>query len=168
MVQKYEWDFNNVHLICTNHNCQQKLEENQKAWLLNMAPVEGLKWLTISNINKSASIADLMQLNPYEDAKSGEKYLINTMIDQLQHTTFSISQFLLALNIQGLGNITAKLWEASECGLELCNQIYDNEPNLETKLSNTIKNKPVSHLILTEYKDYFCSCYNLIKKPTYS
>lgn len=120
------WD--SVDLVCDNINCKQKENEDIKAVCTNLAPVEGLGWKTInkflSNIN---NIEDLLNISKFYDVENpnSEKGLFNIMLDKLQYGKFTISQFLLSLNIPGLGKIGVKAWEDSKNAIKYIQNIIN-------------------------------------------
>lgn len=126
---KLEWD--SVNLVCKNPKCSNKNKENLKAWLLNVAPIDGLGWLTIdkclSDTDYIYNVFDLFNYKEnlyYKDAKPNtEKYLFNLMLDKLDKPT-TVSQFILGLNIPGIGKIGAKALENYSNVRGLFNEIY--------------------------------------------
>lgn len=121
-----ELEWNSVNLVCNNTSCINKTNEDLKAWCMNLAPIEGLGWKTIIKCLESSyykfhyenvlfNVNNIMKLEqePGITYGKGEKGMFNKMLDILQNGNFTVSQFLLALNIPGLGKISAKRWEES-------------------------------------------------------
>lgn len=102
-----------VNLVCSNINCSNSDDEKLKAWVTNIAPVEGLGWKTFRKL-LFPTITTIQELykqrkNLYYtiDKETSEKALFNKVLDKLVQPV-SISQFILALNIPGIGKISAK------------------------------------------------------------
>lgn len=174
---KLEWD--SVNLVCNNPNCNHIENERLKAWCMNLAPIDGLGWKTITKClensyyryhydNKRFDMFDIMNLEqiPGVTYGKGEQGTFNQMLDILQHGTFKLSQFLLALNIPGLGKISAKRWEEAGNARYLCDCIatctiysFDSEYD---QLLTIIQDKNVVNSLLNEYNKHFRECYELI------
>lgn len=177
--QKLVWDTNKVNLICVNENCCQKNKEDLKAWCMNLAPVEGLGWKTIEKVLKfpvsamnnlvdDVTIDDLFNINPIPGVTygHGEQGSFNQMIDILQNGKFTVSQFLLALNIPGLGKISAKRWEESKNAIKyldyVANTSMDYDQNF-VALTEIVQDKNVVFSLRTTYHDKFSKYYNMLK-----
>lgn len=178
---KLEWD--SVNLICSNSECINKLEENLKAWCMNLAPIDGLGWKTIKKVlsdsyysyhydNIVFNVEKIMSLEqePGIVYGKGERGMFNKMLDILQNGKFTVSQFLLALNIPGLGKISAKRWEESNYAWKLieyiiCSEydiIYETDKEYQ-QLVGIIQDKNTVNSILNEYKNYFRDCYYFVE-----
>lgn len=179
--QMFMWDENHVNLVCVNEHCSQKENEQLKAICMNLAPVDGLGWKTINKcmndmfyeyhdyrFNTIEDILDAEEI-PGVTNGHGERGLFNYMLSILQRGTFTVSQFLLALNIPGLGKIGAKRWEESQNAIELLNYIVNtNEINMFDQncvdLANIIQDKNVvKSFYSVEYHNRFKTYYNLLK-----
>ena len=179
------WD--GVNLVCANPMCANQRVERVKSWVMNVAPIDGLGWVTIQKyldnspwFNKQTiNISSLYKIarNPLarnHSVKSGsEADLFNKMLDKLCGP-ITISQFLLALKIPGLGKIGAKAVENAEnakIAFEsiLCSK-YDNTVNFDYDLGGSdniwaklLQDKNVAESLYTKYRQYFIDCYNLVK-----
>lgn len=179
------WD--GVNLVCVNPMCENQGVERVKSWVMNVAPIDGLGWVTIQKcldnfpwFNKQIiSVSNLYKIarNPLarnQSVKSGsEADLFNKMLDKLCGP-ITISQFLLALKIPGLGKIGAKAVENAENAKIAFESIltskysepldfeYDlgGEQNIWAKL---LQDKNVAKSLYTIYREYFVSSYNLVK-----
>lgn len=176
-----------VNLICSNPNCKNIGTERIKAWVMNIAPIDGLGWATIQKyleispwiVNPVNDVFDLYEVARNDLARNhhvkpnSEADLFNKMLDKLCGPII-ISQFLLALNIPGLGKIGAKAIENAESAKIAFESIltskYNNTLNFETDLcgnqniwAKLLQDKNVAKSLYTEYRDYFIKCYNLVK-----
>lgn len=179
------WD--GVNLVCANPMCANQETERIKSWVTNVAPIDGLGWATIQKcldispwINKQIiSVSNLYEVarNPLarnHSVKSGsEADLFNKMLDKLCGP-ITISQFLLALKVPGLGKVGAKAVENAENAKIAFESIltskysepldfdYDlcGEQNIWAKL---LQDKNTAKSLYTTYRDYFVDCYNLVK-----
>lgn len=179
------WD--GVNLVCANPMCANQRVERVKSWVMNVAPIDGLGWVTIQKyfdnspwFNKQIiSVSNLYKIarNPlarnYSVKSGSEADLFNKMLDKLCGP-ITISQFLLALKIPGLGKIGAKAVENAENAKIAFESIltskysepldfeYDlcGEQNIWAKL---LQDKNVAKSLYTTYREYFISSYNLVK-----
>lgn len=173
-----EWD--GVNIICPNPDCNNINNERLKAWVMNIAPIDGLGWATIKKIqnfyfkdaNTVEKLMDVAHSN-VRIAATGEKELFNKMLNKLCEPV-SVSCFLLALKIPGLGKIGAKNVEKAENAKIAFESIltskYDNTLDFEMGLCGSqniwtklLQDTSVAKSLYTEYRDYFIKCYNLIK-----
>lgn len=179
------WD--GVNLVCSNPNCGNVADEKLKAWVTNIAPVEGIGWKTIKKcldispwipfpVNTLEDLYNVVN-NPlarnHHVKPNSEADLFNQVLDRLGGP-ISISQFLLALKIPGLGKIGAKAVENAENAKIAFESIltskysepldfeYDlcGEQNIWAKL---LQDKNVAKSLYTTYREYFVSSYNLVK-----
>lgn len=169
------WDENHVHLCCNNSKCVQKENEDLKAICLNLAPVDGLGWKTINKIfNNNFYYAHNYSFNDIEDllnaekipgvvSNKGESGMFNLMLSKLQNDKFTVSQFLLSLNIPGLGKISAKRWEDSKNALNYFECIISGVMKHHDKIVKIVQDKNVVASLYTIYKDKFTKYYNLLK-----
>lgn len=169
------WDGPN--LVCSNPNCKHISHELVKAWVTNIAPIDGFGWKTFEKLmnetgNTFESVTDLYDCAHdksvyFMNVKEGsEKDLWNKTFNKLLGP-ITISQFLLALKIPGLGKIGAKKVEDSENAMiafqsVLCFKGDDfcGKDNVWAKLLQDVN---VASSLYNEYRDYFISCYNLVK-----
>lgn len=169
------WDGPN--LVCSNPNCKHISHELVKAWVTNIAPIDGFGWKTFEKLmNESGytfeNVTDLYDCAHdksvyYMNVKEGsEKDLWNKTFNKLLGP-ITISQFLLALKIPGLGKIGAKKVENAENAMiafqsVLCFKGGDfcGKDNVWAKLLQDVN---VASSLYNEYRDYFISCYNLVK-----
>lgn len=173
---KLEWD--SVHLICSNPNCSHKNKQQLKAWIMNLAPVKGIGWTTIEKaMTNSFYIDNHTEINiksltdrtvkPIPNVKFGYGELggWNEVLYKLQNDKFTVSQFLLALNIPGLGKIGAKAFEDYPNSTNLLDTISKLEYDFELfhKVSKIFQDKSIAYALLYDYHNHFESCYNLIK-----
>lgn len=179
---KLNWDGPN--LVCSNLSCRNKSSEQIKAWVMNVAPIDGLGWTTIQKsldispwiVKPINNIFDLYEVARNSLARNhhvkpnSEADLFNKMLDKLCGP-ITISQFLLALKIPGLGKIGAKAVENAENAKIAFESIltsrssdfdYDlcGNQNVWAKL---LQDTNVARSLYTEYRDYFIDCYNLVK-----
>lgn len=171
---KLVWDETNTHLICDNLNCEQKNESDIKAWCLSLAPVEGLGWKTIDKFldiyltgkNKDKTIDNIMSLSLIGEQK-GELKLFNDMLINLHNRKIKVSEFLLALNVPGLGKISAQNWDTKANGLVLLDKLANSSEytfsEIFTEVYNTVKDKSVVDLLFKDYHKKLAHCYNLVK-----
>lgn len=172
------WDGPN--LICSNSNCGHMATEYIKAWCMNVAPIDGLGWATIQKCLDISpwipfsvnTVEDLYKVarNPlarnHHVKANSEADLFNKMLDKLTGP-ITISQFLLALKIPGLGKIGAKKVEDAENAMIAFQSIlcfkgddFCGKDNVWAKLLQDVN---VASSLYNEYRDYFVSCYNLVK-----
>lgn len=113
------WD--SMNLICSNPDCKNVMDEKIKACVTNIAPIDGMGWKTFKKLldEMGWNINSLDDLYSYArtkkcrwlDVKEGsEKDLFNKTLDKLTQPT-SVSKFMLALNIPGVGKIGAEALE---------------------------------------------------------
>ena len=182
---KLTWD--GVNLVCSNPNCSNVADEKLKAWITSIAPVEGIGWKTIKKCLDISpwipfsvnTLEDLYKVvnNPlarnHHVKPNSEADLFNQVLDKLGGP-ITISQFLLALKIPGLGKIGAKAVEDSldaKIAFEsiLCSKYaknFDYDIDLEEASSiwtKLLQDKNTAMSLYTEHLDYFVSCYNLVK-----
>lgn len=181
------WD--GVNLICPNKDCSNIIDEKLKAWVINIAPIDGIGWKTFKKLLDSAdwnikTIADLYvyardKHYRWQNVKeNSEKDLFNKTLDKLCDK-ITISQFLLALKIPGLGKIGAKAVESSEAAKiafenVLCSKYNSANLDFEHDLcgkqniwAKLLQDVNVAESIYTEYRDYFINCYNIVKDQIY-
>lgn len=179
------WD--GVNLVCANPYCGNVADEKLKTWITNIAPVEGIGWKTIKKCLDISpwipfpvnTLEDLYKVvnNPlarnHHVKPNSEADLFNQVLDKLCGP-ITISQFLLALKIPGLGKIGAKAVENAENAKIAFESIltskysepldfeYDlcGEQNIWAKL---LQDKNVAKSLYTTYREYFVSSYNLVK-----
>lgn len=182
-----ELTMDGVNIICSNPSCINKNSERIKAWVMNIAPIDGLGWTTIQKcleispwiVKPINTVFDLYDVARNDLARNhhvkenSEADLFNKMLDKLCGP-ITISQFLLALKIPGLGKIGAKAVENAENAKIAFNSIltfkYDNTLDFEMDLcgnqnvwAKLLQDTNVAKSLYTEYRDYFIDCYNLVK-----
>lgn len=181
------WDDNNVNLICTNPNCSNVSEARIKAFIINISPVDGLGWKTIKKFLDEIGINtvdDLFNTSfRFEtDKPNSEKGLFNKMLNQLQSDDYriSISQFMLSLNIEGIGKIGANKMEDNKGLFNRAMKLMIMEENrvdlsdyksVDTEdllfmpkyLASVLGDKNAANRFYVENRSYIVSCYNLIK-----
>lgn len=172
------WDKNHVHLCCANPYCSQKENEQLKAICMNIAPVDGLGWKTINKCMHDIfyqvhdysfnTLKDILNADKIPGITGkGEKCSFNTMLDKLKNNDITVSQFLLALNIPGLGKIGAKNWENNKNALRFFNYILYGEKDYNTKLEleSVIQDKNVVKSLIedTRYSSRFKDYYEIFK-----
>lgn len=168
-----KWD--GVDLVCTNPYCLKIGYESVKAWCMNVAPIDGLGWKTIDKLLHQLisdfnidSVKKLYNVaNSFTrfstDKPNSEKGLVNQMLDKLAYgKDVTLSQFILGLNIPGIGKISAKDFENWD-KTDIINDILNKNELAFTDLAFIFQNKNVANDLLTEYNNYFCECYNLVK-----
>lgn len=176
-----EWD--SVNLVCSNPHCPNVGMECVKTWIENVAPVDGFGWTTFKKLITyyAMTITDVESL--YKYARSSFKHIVTkegSEVDLLNKTfdklngPITISQFLLALKIPGLGKVGAKKVEDAEnarIAFEsiLCSK-YDNTIDFDYDLGGSdniwaklLQDKNVAKSLYTKYRQYFIDCYNLVK-----
>lgn len=179
---KLEWD--SVHLVCSNPNCSHKDRQQLKAWIMNLAPMDGIGWKTIEKVMSSlfyttgngkdcdiniTTITDgSLPPIPGVTFGHGEQGGWNAILDTLQNGKFTISQFLLALNIPGLGKKGAKAFEEYPYSSVILDQIANKNEgtpiNIDyDKLGKVFQDKNIAKLLCEDYFNHFRCCYNLIK-----
>lgn len=165
-----------VNLVCANTNCIQKTEASLKAWCINLAPIDGLGWTTIIKILKKYDIQTVLQLiqMPYiEDnstAENSEAKLFNKMLNTLKTGKYTVSQFLLALNVPGLGSKGALAIEKSKHVKDIIEYItgsmteFGHEMSILAELGSLIQdNTTASSLIKYPLSGKVKKYYNYIK-----
>lgn len=175
------WDKNHVHICCFNKHCAQKENEDLKAICMNLAPIDGLGWKTISKcFNDSFYQANNYKFNTLEDILNadlipgvtsleghGEKTLFNNMLKVIQCSTITVSKFLLALNIPGLGKISAKRWEDSKNAIKyldfIANGSMCEDDICYIELEKILQDKNVVASLKTTYNHKFRKYYNLLE-----
>ena len=163
-----EWD--GVDLVCTNPYCLKIGYEAVKSWCINIAPIDNLGWKTIEKILNQYfppfdwTIDGLYNLTPIvKIGKEGsERDLFNKMLNKL-HDKITVSQFLLALNIPGLGKIGAKAVENHDCAKQFIESIINFDRSYIDEFGYIIQNKNVAKFCFYEYKSTIEHCYNLVK-----
>ena len=176
--EKLLWDENHVHLCCVNPCCSQKENEDLKAICLNLAPIDGLGWKTITKCFNDIfyqvhdysfnTLKDILNADKIPGITGkGERCSFNTMLDKLKNNDITVSQFLLALNVPGLGKIGAKNWENSKNAIKLFNYVINNENsyNSNLELSNVIQDRNVVKSLIedTKYNSRFKDYYEIFK-----
>lgn len=166
-----------VNLVCANKDCQNVSDKQIETWVMNIAPISGLGYKTIKKFLDEIKIYSLDELYRHANnnirytptrvhkvIKPGsEKDLYNKMLDKLCEPT-TVSQFLLALNIPGLGKIGAKSVEDSGLSDDIFKDILSLETNqYEDKLGKLLQDDNVAHSIYNGYRDYFSKCYSFVK-----
>lgn len=169
------WD--SVNLVCPNENCIHKSNEDLKAICLNLAPVDGLGWKTINKCFNDTfyqihdynfnNIEDLLNAEKIPGVTGkGERGLFNDMLTIIQCSTIDVSKFLLALNIPGLGKISAKRWEDNKNALDYLEYVANTDMDYNDKwvaLEQIIQDKNVVMSLRTKYHDKFNKYFNLLK-----
>lgn len=150
-----------VDIVCKNPDCCNKSREKLKAWIINIAPIPGLGWKTINKLlnNKVTDVKDLYTFDYIykgEIKPGSEKDLFNKMLAKLEQPT-TASQFLLGLNIPGLGKIGAKAVEDQNLLTSIINK-QDKD-----KIIKAVQDANVVDSMFNEYYDYIKECYNLVK-----
>nr|CAI9751420.1 hypothetical protein DGKKSRWO_DGKKSRWO_CDS_0129 [uncultured phage]CAI9752306.1 hypothetical protein CVNMHQAP_CVNMHQAP_CDS_0129 [uncultured phage] len=173
-----------VNIVCPNKNCSNLNDEKLKAWVTNIAPIDGLGWKTfdkllmltgwdVNSVTELYKYARNLNCRWQNVKENSEKDLFNKTLDKLC-ASITISQFLLALKIPGLGKIGAKAVEDSldaKIAFEsiLCSKYaknFDYDIDLEEASSiwtKLLQDKNTAMSLYTEHLDYFVSCYNLVK-----
>lgn len=161
------WD--GVNLVCSNVDCSNSDDEKLKAWVINIAPVEGLGWKTFRKL-LFPTITTVQELykqrkNLYYiiDKETSEKGLFNKVLDKLIQPV-SVSQFILALNIPGVGKISAKNLENYSDIKNLLEAIVNgssNYVNCYKNLNNILQDVTATKNFL-EYEN-LKFYYNLVK-----
>lgn len=168
------WD--SVNLVCANKHCPQKEQENLKVWCENIVPIEGLKWNTISKIinvgyGKLPTLQEFIAIeskvpnNTYNKNDTSEIGLYKQLIYRMLKEPIKISNFLLALNIPGLGKISAKRWEESNNAIKYFEYLlsYVSDINLYEELLKIVQDKNVISSMKLEYNNKLRYYYNLFK-----
>lgn len=176
------WDGPN--LVCSNPNCKHISHELVKAWVTNIAPIDGFGWKTFEKLMNEAGYTFENVIDLYDCAHDKSAYYINVKEGSekdLWNKTFdkllgpiTISQFLLALKIPGLGKIGAKKVENAENAKIAFESIltskYDNTLDFEMDLcgnqniwAKLLQDANTAKSLYTDYRDYFVECYNLVK-----
>ena len=96
----------------------------------------------------------------------GERGLFNDMLSIIQCSTINVSKFLLALNIPGLGKISAKRWEDNKNALNYLEYVANTNMDYNDKwvaLEQIIQDKNVVMSLRTKYHNKFNKYYNLLK-----
>lgn len=177
---KLEWD--SVHLVCINPDCSHKNSQKLKAWIMNLAPIDGMGWKTIEKVMSSpfyiagggkdcdidiTTITDgSLPPIPGVTFGHGEQGGWNAILNILQNGKFTISQFLLALNIPGLGKKGAKAFEEYPNSIGLLDAIADREfcSDLYNTISKIFQDESVASALCSEYYyDHFKLCYDLVR-----
>ncbi len=176
--EKLLWDESHVHLCCVNPCCSQKEDEQLKAACMNLAPVDGLGWKTIIKCFNDIfyqvhdysfnTLRDILNADKIPGITGkGERCSFNTMLDKLKNNDITVSQFLLALNIPGLGKIGAKNWENSKNADKLFDYIINNEDSYSSnlELNNVIQDRNVVKSLIgdTKYNSRFKDYYEIFK-----
>lgn len=173
---KLEWD--SVNLICTNPNCSHKHDENLKAWIMNLAPVEGIGWKTIEKVInmpyysdcnitiKTVTNGDLPEI-PGVEFGHGEQGGWNEILFNLRNSSFTISQFLLALNIPGLGKKGALAFEEYPNCIDILDNIAEHKALASVDdfyaMAKCFQDKYIAGLLCGEYYNHFKLCYDLVR-----
>lgn len=175
---KLTWDGPN--LVCSNINCKNLALEHIKAWLTNLAPIDGLGWKTIEKLlNETKQVFNTV-FDIYNYAKdrnnrwlnvkeNSEKDLFNKMLDKLVNHSIKISNFLLALKIPGLGKIGAESIENSNKAKEAFYDIinFNSETSYFDYSSNIwvglLQDANVAESLYFDYRKYFIDCFELVK-----
>lgn len=164
-------------LVCANKHCPQKEQENLKVWCENIVPIEGLKWTTIRKliIQSYSKIPTLQEYiatetkatHIYNKEDTSESGLYHQFVYRMLNEPVKISDFLLALNIPGLGKISTKRWEESKNAIEYIEYLLGYVSNLELyeELLKIVQDKNVinSMSMKLEYRDKLCYYYSLFK-----
>lgn len=181
------WDDNHVNLVCTNPNCMNASESRIKAFITNISPVDGLGWKTIKKLLSETEITTIDDLFHTTfrfdtDKPTSEKGLFNLMLNQLQSDDYkiSISQFVLALNIEGIGKIGANNMENNKdlfnraMRIMIADVIYNSnydEKLIKTEdllfmlnyLSEVFGDRNAAKRFYHDNRPYVVFCYNLVK-----
>lgn len=172
-------EFDGIDIVCKNPDCKNKRTEKIKALVLNLAPVDGLGFKTIEKIMTTdifyeynnynfTCLKDILKasLIPGVTTGNGERGLFNKMLNKIQTDTFSVSQFLLSLNIPGLGKIGAKNIENSDKAKDIILDIAKGNNATEAITASLLQDKNLTALLYnihSEYNKYFIEIYNDIK-----
>lgn len=163
-------------LVCANKHCSQKEQENLKVWCENIVPIEGLKWTTISkitrqNCNKMPTLQEFIATESklsdikYDKKDTSEIGLYNQFVYRMLNEPIKISNFLLALNIPGLGKISTKRWEESKNAIKYIEYLlgYVSDLELYEELLKVVQDKNVISSMKLEYRNKLCYYYSLFK-----
>lgn len=170
------WD--GVDLVCSNKNCINDSKEKLKAWCLNVAPVESLGWKTIEKILNNEfpavkTVEDLMNIDTrlFDDRTGeicvkGERGLFNQMLNKL-HKPINVSNFLLGLNVAGLGKKGALAVENYGKLEKLINNILNHDSGFNPKLcelefANLVQDKNLAYRFFNEDYKYFQKCFRFV------
>ena len=190
-----KWSSSGADLLCSNFDCKNSINKHIEAICLNLAPTDNIKWTTIfkylnlqgfQNIYTVLDAIEFLFSLPHKDysKNSDEKSLFNNMLYNLHNTDKTISQFLLALNIPGLGKISADRWENLRefngnkiTGFDVIDFVYSGvyKPLSFTIMKDYIlpyitQDKSVVELLLDDnsYKILFRSLYDKIRNKILS
>lgn len=168
--------WNSVDLVCANKHCPQKEQENLKVWCENIVPIEGLKWTTISKCIYKMYYYKMPTLQEYIATETNATHIYNKedtsesglyyqFVYRMLNEPIKISNFLLALNIPGLGKISAKRWEESKNAIKYIEYLLGYISNLELyeELLKIVQDKNVISSMKLEYRDKLCYYYSLFK-----
>lgn len=171
-------EFDGIDIVCKNPDCKNKRTEKIKALVLNLAPVDGLGFKTIEKIMTTdifyeyndynfTCLEDILKASLIPGVTgNGERGLFNKMLNKIQTDTFSVSQFLLSLNIPGLGKIGAKNIENSDKAKDIILDIAKGNNATEAITASLLQDKNLTALLYdihSEYNRYFTEVYNDIK-----
>lgn len=171
-------EFDGIDIVCKNPDCKNKRTEKIKALVLNLAPVDGLGFKTIEKIMTTnifyeynnysfTCLKDILKASLIPGVTgNGECGLFNRMLNKIQTDTFSVSQFLLSLNIPGLGKIGAKNIENSDKAKDIILDIAKGNNATEAITASLLQDKNLTaslYNIHSEYNKYFTEIYNDIK-----
>ena len=169
------WD--SVNLICANKHCPQKEQENLKVWCENIVPIEGLKWTTINKIiNKGyekklptlqefIAVESKVPNSNYDKKDTSEIGLYKQFVYRMLNEPIKISNFLLALNIPGLGKISTRRWEESKNAIKYIEYIlgYVSNSSLYEELLSIVQDKNVILSMKLKYRNKLCYYFSLFK-----
>lgn len=177
--EKLEWD--SVNLVCNNPSCPQKGKENLKAWIMNIAPYEGMGWKTIENMINAPEYVGSGMVITVETLSKGqvhelpnynkkfERHSWNEILAILARGEISISSFLMALNVPGLGRKGALAFEdycfnSNSEGVEILSNIANGTLTDEKAqiMSKILQDKNVVGRLTGEYNEYFKACFDLV------
>lgn len=163
-------------LVCANKHCPQKEQENLKVWCENIVPIEGLKWTTISKYIYKMYYYKIPTLQEYiatetkathiyNKEDTSESGLYHQFVYRMLNEPIKISNFLLALNIPGLGKISTKRWEESKNAIRYIEYLlgYVSDFELYEELLKIVQDKNVISSMKLEYRNKLCYYYNLFK-----
>lgn len=167
--QKLTWE--GVNLVCSNPFCSHLDKEHLKAWIMNVAPIPGLGWKTIEKLivsdkkfDKIETVMDLYVygVNRFTDVKpNSEKDLFNKMLDKLVKP-ITFKQFLLGLNIPGLGKIGAENFNSSKYAKFIIEDIINDKTEYYDEAVKILQDKNAVNLMYNDYKDYIKELYGWV------
>lgn len=170
-------EFDGVNLICVNDNCKNKATEKLKALVTNLAPIDGLGFKTIDKIMTTdifykynnytfTCLEDILKASPIPGVTgNGERGLFNKMLNKIQNDKITVSQFLLALNIQGLGKIGADAIQNCGYAQDIFNDLITGKTNTKDRTSKLLQDSKLTDRLYdvnSEENKYFVYVYSLL------